>query len=303
MDWNALALFCEAYERGSFSAAARHIGTSPSQVSRQIVALEAALGLRLFQRSTRKLSPTDAGRRYFLRVRPLLQALDSAHETLRGDAEVVAGVVRVATSGPFAERYVVPWAIALRQRYPQLAIELLLAAEPRDLIADQVDVALRLGSAQDSSVVGLRVASMPRVMVASPRYLEGRTPIAAPRDLLQHDCLIFPFANGGHRWLLRGADARVQEVEVRATLSVADASVLRAHALAAGGVTILPRWLVRDDLSSGALVSLLPELEPTATGRHDAGLWLMYPSRHHVPARVRVFTEFVKAQFPNGLLA
>jgi DNA-binding transcriptional LysR family regulator len=299
MDWNEAATFCDVVRLGTFSAAARERGVSPSHVSRQVRSLEETLGVRLFQRTTRKVVLSDVGRRYYDSVAPLLRELDAASDEVRGSDDSVRGRLRVAVPAPFARQYLSHWVAALRRSHPELEVELVLDAHMNDLLEDRIDIAIRLGPVEASTLVAAKLCGMPRVVVGTPEYLDRRGFPLEPRDLQGHDCLAFPFSEGPQVWMFRSGSDPIERVPVRAKVIAPDGTILRDLALSHAGLTLVPRWLVARELREGKLLDVFPQHDVTAT-THDAAVWLMYPSRGYIPRRVRVFADFVTAQFANG---
>jgi DNA-binding transcriptional LysR family regulator len=299
MKWDALTLFVEAARGGSFSAAARVAHVSPSHVSRRVAELEDDVGTRLFQRSTRRMVLTDAGRIYYQRVAQLLEELERASDFAHDTENAARGLLRVATPSSFAHEHVVPWLVELHALYPALRIELVLHSQMSDLIEERIDVAIRLGHMQPSSLIAVKLCEMPRVIVASPSYLEKAGWPQSPADLNTHTCLAFPFEGFKHIWSLRDATGQEISVELSPQIIAAEGMILRALALQGQGVSLLPRWMIASQLREGSLVNIFPRYDATAT-IHGAAVWLVYPSREHLPLKVRVFLDYVKARFHNG---
>ena len=294
MDLEALGSFVEVVRLGSFAAVARGRGVDPSSVSRQIATLETELGFRVFERTTRRLALTEAGRLYHDRAAPLLEALSLAREEAGDVVSVPRGRLRVTASVAFGERWLVPRLAAFRRAHPELEIELRLDDARIDLVAEGIDVGVRLGTRVSGSLVATRLIPTRYRAVASPGYLAERCAPDAPADLAGHECLVFPLPGYRSRWRFRAANATVQAVEVRAAMTVSNALALRRAALEGLGVALLADWMVDDDLAGGALVDLLPGLEASAAD-FDTAAWIVYPDRSYVPAKVRAFIDHLKA--------
>jgi len=292
-------MFLSVVREGSFSAAARSLRVAPSTVSRRIATLEDRTGVRLFERTTRQMTLTDAGRLFHESVTPLLDELEHAAERARDAQRVVRGTIRVATPTSFAHEQVAPWLQQLQTLHPELRVELVLGSRTSDLLEERIDVALRLGPVQTSSLIALRLCEMPRVVVASPGYLESRGRPRRPRDLESHACLAFPFEGFGSRWSFRDARRKLTHVDLEPIVVVPEGLVLRSLALRGAGLTLLPRWLVAEPLHEGTLVDVFPRYDVTATV-HDAAVWLVFPSRQYLPLKVRTFVDFVKNEFREG---
>lgn len=295
MNLAALDLFADVARRGGFAAVAKERNLDPSSVSRAIAELEAELGLRLFQRTTRKVSLTEAGARYLSGVEPLLDELARAHEAAMATVDAPRGTLRLTASASFGERWVVPRMKAFRERYPELRVEGLFTDDNVDLVADRIDLAIRLGPTVEGDLVATKLMATHFRVVASPRYLAAAPPLREPADLARHRCILFNLRLFRSRWLFRDTRGRTFEVPVDGDLVLAPAASLRAAVLDDLGPALLADWLVADDLASGRLVDPLPAWSATAT-TFDTGAWLVYPSRTYLPLKVRVMIDFLKEQ-------
>lgn len=295
MDLNQLRTFVAVVQQGSFAGAARQLAVDPSAITRAVAALEASLEVRLLQRTTRRLSLTDAGTAFLERVQPLVAELDRAADDARSAGSEVRGSVRVTASVAFGQTVLVPLLPALHQAHPRLEVELVLTDAVIDLVAERIDVALRLGPAVDSSLVGARLMPVQHRVVASPAYLKKHGRPRTPQDLSRCDCLRFPFPGYRTQWLFRDRAGGVQTVPVGGWLVMSTALALHRAALDGLGPALLAGWLVDADIAAGRLVDLFPTHEATATG-FDGAAWVLHHSREHVPRRVRVFIDFVQAR-------
>ncbi len=299
MDLNGLETFLVVVREGSFSAAARFLGVSPSHVSRQIASLEEAINVRLFQRTTRRLTLTPTGERYAAEIQPLLETLRKTSEWI-GEAEgTVSGTVRIAAPAPFVSEQMIYWLIALRRQHPGLRLDIQLDPRHVDVVEQRIDLAVRLGSLPDSSLIATKLCDMPRVIIASPTYLEARGRPSRPEDLVEHDCLLFPYEGYGSTWSFRDGRGQITRANLDPSIVLTDGIALRALAVAGGGLALLPRWLVAPALHDGRLIELFTDYRVTGT-EPDAAIWLVLPSREHVPLRVRVVADFIRAQFEGG---
>jgi DNA-binding transcriptional LysR family regulator len=293
MDIQQLRIFAEVVHAGSFAAAARRLDMAPSMVTRSVAALERELNMRLMQRTTRKLSLTEAGAAYYEHARIALEALDRAGEEAHATQGHIGGTVRVTASVAYGQSMVVPLLPALHERYPNLEIELLLTDATVDLVVERVDVAVRLGPAVDSSLIGVRLGTLRYRVVASPAYLQQHGRPQVPRDLTLCDCLRYPLPGHGTQWTFRAADGAVESVPVRGWLLVSTFLALHRAALDGLGPALLPDWLLSADFAAGRLIDLFPDHEVTAM-TFDNAVWLLYASRAHLPRRVRAVVDFIK---------
>lgn len=295
MNLEHLRTFVEVVRQGGFAAAARALDREPSKVTRAISALEAELGVRLLRRSTRQLALTEGGETYLAQVMPLLSELDQAAEQLRSGSAQLQGVVRITASVAFGQTVLMPLLPSLHRQHPALELDLLFSDAVVDLLAHRVDIALRLGPAVDSSLIGQRLRSVRFQVVASPAYLQQHGHPAHPAALAQRDCLRFALPGYRTQWSFRTqAGAAVEEVQVDGWLIASTAMALRQAALDGLGPALLGDWLVGEDLAAGRLVELFPQYEVTAT-QFDTALWLLYANREHLlPRRVQVVLAFLR---------
>jgi DNA-binding transcriptional LysR family regulator len=293
MDIQAIQLFADAARSGSFAAVARERGLAPSSVSRSVALLEEELGARLFQRSTRRLVLTEAGTVYLEQVAPLLQALAGASAAASDVARQPHGALRVTTSNAFGLTQVVPMLPAFTQRYPDVELDLHLTDAVVDLIAERFDLAVRLGSLTDSSLIAVPLLRMRYRVCASPGYLRRHGRPREPGDLAGHACLRFPLPGFRSRWRFRDLGGAEQDVAVGGRIVISNALGLLDCALADAGVVLLAEVMLADALRDGRLVDLFPDHEVTATD-FDSAAWFVYPSRDYVPLKVRVFMQALR---------
>jgi len=294
MDLRQLKAFVDVAQYGSFAAVAREFDVDPSIVSRTIASLERELGVRLLQRTTRKLALTEAGAAYHDRVRAVLHGLDHANDAARTSAGKVAGLVRVTSSIAFGQAVFVPLLRALHERHPQLQLDLVLTDKVLDLVAERVDLAVRFGPTMDDSTMVAQPLVRTRYRVcASPDYVARHGHPANPSDLARHDCPRIPLPGFRTQWGFRAPDGTSQTIDVKGWLVLSNFQALHQAALDGLGPALLADWLAGSDLEAGRLVDLFPRHEVSATG-FDSAVWLVYPSRTQLPWRVRAVVEFLK---------
>lgn len=292
MELSVLKMFVEVVRRGSFAAVARDRQLDPSSISRAIAGLEAELGVRLFQRTTRQLSPTEAGIAYFERVEPLVEEMQQAIAIATDVSGQPKGTLRVTASVSFGLKCIVPLLPKFASLYPDLTVDLLLTDVVVDLLAERIDLAVRLGLLTDSTLISQQLMRTHYAVCASPEYLKRSGQLEKPIDVEHHNCLLFPLAGFRSRWIFR--DGReISEISVHGQTLISSAIALQQCAIAGMGLALLPYWLIDDDLQAGTLVNLFPDYEVTATDFNTAA-WLVYPSRAYVPLKVRVFVDFLK---------
>lgn len=293
MDTNHLKIFTEVVRQGSFAAAARAMDIDPSAATRAITSLEKDLGLRLLERTTRHLVLTEAGRKYHDNACKMLEDLQQAVDEARDLAGSPRGVVRVTASVTYGYAVLLPLLPLLRATYPELEVELLLSDEIVDLLAERVDVALRLRQEEDTSLVGTRLAKIKYRVVATPLYLKQQGTPSSPAALLERDCLRCSIRGYRNDWKFRKSDRIVETIDVKGWLIVSNSLALHRAALDNLGPALLPDWLIKSDLASGRLIDLFPDYDVSPTD-FDNAVWLLYTSRSYVPNRVRAFVDFIK---------
>ena len=282
----AMRTFVAIADAGSLTAAARAEGSSLPAVVRLLAALEEELGVRLVQRSTRRLALTPVGRAYLERCRAVLALIEEADAELHADQHEPRGTLRVTAPVLFGQRHVARGVTAFVQRHPQLSVELTLADRVQNLLEEGVDVAIRIGSLEDSSLIARRVGEMRRVTVAAPSYLAQRGVPEHPLDLLAHNCVRY-YRPGAPGWPFR-VDGAPLVVPVSGNYSV-DQSAAAAEACVAGlGIGSFLAYQVAPHVANGSLRLLLEPFETTPRPIH-----VVYPEARHMPARTRAFLEFI----------
>jgi DNA-binding transcriptional LysR family regulator len=274
---------------GGFSKAADALGMSSSGVSHAIARLEARLGVRLLDRTTRSLALTDEGRRFYERVRPSLVEIEEAAIVASGAAGQVRGRLRVNID-PFFSRLVLAGHIGdFLAQYPELVLETITREHVGDLVADGMDVAVRFGEPLGASLVARKLADIQVQTVASPAYLERHRRPLTPQDLLQHQCIDFrdPQTGQPYEWEFH-RNGSVLSVPITSRLVLSDAGTMLTECLAATGICQVLAIAVKDLLADGRLINLFPDW-PDET----FPLFALYPSRHHPAAKVRAFIDFV----------
>ena len=296
MDTSILKLFVEVARLGGFAAAARRHELDPSSLSRSVASLEAELGLRLFHRSTRKLSLTEAGHSYLARVAPLVDELDFAREEALALIKGATGVLRMTTSVAFCYRRLAPLLPTFLAQHPGLKLDLLITDTNLHLINDRVDLALRMGSSFDGDLVCTKLMPTRYRVCASPAYLRQKGAPKHPQELEDHSCLLLALPEFRNQWHFKDALGLLQSVTVTGPLVISNPLVQSRCALEGMGPALLADWLVNEELAAGSLVDLFPNYHVAAT-RFDTGVWLLYPSRSYLPFKVRAIIDFLKAAF------
>ncbi|MHB1187049.1 LysR family transcriptional regulator [Thiobacillus sp.] len=298
MNLESLKLFVEVARRGSFAAVARQHDLDPSSVSRLVAGLEAEMGVRLFQRSTRRVALTEAGDLFLAKIEPLVDEFDRArHEALNASAEP-SGTLRLTASVTFGHLRIVPLLPEFRRRYPAINLDCIFTDETLELVANRIDLAVRLAPAVEGDLIVTKLVDTRYRVVASPAYLAGSPELKKPADIARHACLLFPYRGFRSAWLFRDEKGRVSEVPIHGDITLSSAQALRDTAQLGLGPTLLPDWLVADPIARGALVDVFPAHEVAAT-TFDTAAWLVYPSRTYLPNKVRVMIDFMKASLSH----
>lgn len=282
-----LRFFVEVFTSGSIRAASEKLGISPAGGSKRLLGLEDRIGQRLFNRTTRRLSPTTYGEHFHPHVLAILHSVDAAQRALSDDAQI-AGRLRITASATLARSYLSEVVSSYLNRYPNVSVELDLTDRMVDLVAEGVDLAIRYGALEDSTLIAQQIAPCRRLICASPSYWQAHGMPSGPADLKAHNALII---GGQRRWVL--AREAVQEtVRMQGRFTASMGEVVRQMALDGHGVAMLADWHVAQDLAAGRLVEALTEwrVEP------PIGIYAVYPSRENVSPAVRSFIAHLKQQ-------
>ena len=289
-----LQVFVRTADRGSLSAAAREIGISPALASAAVKRLEGELGLRLFVRTTRSLSLTAEGTQYIEPAREALRLLRAGGDALAAGKDSFGGTLKIAMPSDLGRNLLLGWLDAFQRRHPKLHYQLSVSDRLADMVRQQVDVAIRYGEQDDSSLVAMPIASAnDRVLVASPAYLREHGPVLSLDDLQRHNCLRFALEDGLHdRWTFYRLPQREQvSVQVSGNRSADDAELVRRWAVAGLGVAYKSRLDLHEDLAAGRLQALLPEVAGEAAPLH-----LVCMHRAQVTPVVLQLRDFLREQ-------
>jgi len=290
MELDDLRSFVEVVESGGFNRAARRLGVSKSIVSRRIARLEAELGTRLLSRTTRGISPTEAGLEFKARSERILAELEEAREAVAQQAGGVVGRLRLSAPLSFGVRHVAPVLAEMAQRHPRLEMDVSYSDRIVDLIGERFDAAIRIGTLQDSSLVARRIAPVRSVLVASPDYLARNGRPSTPHDLTGHECLIYTGRTVAEWEFLAGK--RSISIRPEGRLRSDSGEAVLQWATAGLGIAEGPSFLVSDAIDSGALEALL-----TDYGRPEHGIYVVRPPGSYVPGKVRVLIDTLVERF------
>jgi LysR family transcriptional activator of dmlA len=286
-DLNELRTFQSVLARGSLSAAARDLGVGLAVVSKRLTTLERRTGVRLINRTTRRLSPTEDGLALAVHVERVLEELAGAEARLASGRDEPRGVLRVSAPILFGRAYLTPIAAELIEAWPQLDVELKLEDQVVDMIEARIDVAVRIGLPRDSTAVMRKLADSQRILVATPDYLDRRGRPRTPADLAEHTFL----RSGVTPLPLSGPDGALVEIEARPRLRADNSDAVYDWALAGHGVMLKADIEVDADLRTGRLERVLPGWQST-----PALVYVLLPSARHLPSKTRVFVDAVAAR-------
>ncbi|ATQ70006.1 MULTISPECIES: LysR family transcriptional regulator [Methylosinus] len=283
----AMRVFVAVADAGSFTAAAERLDLSRAMASKHVMDLEARLGVRLLDRTTRSVGVTEAGAAYATRCREILDAIATAEQEATSRAAEPVGRLRVSAPSFFGARFVAPLVAAFAERHLRVGVELALDDKFVDLVEEGFDLAIRIGRLEDSSLVASRIASTRLMICGAPSYLDRRGRPRGPADLSGHECLRYSHATVGAAWPFDGPDGP-ELVRLSSRFASNSAEALCAMAVAGLGLVCAPDFYVAEPLRAGALEQVLADrmIEPL-------GIFIVHPSRRHVPSKVRAFIEFL----------
>jgi DNA-binding transcriptional LysR family regulator len=284
-----VVLFIRVVEKGSFSSAGRDLRMSAAVVSHRIMTLEKRLGARLFTRTTRSMQLTTSGQLFHEHAVELVEAAQRAESSIGDEAGTPRGPIKVTAPLGLGRRLLGPAVLRFSALYPGMDIRIRLSEHLVDLTAEGIDVALRLANFTDSSFILKKVAPVSRVVCAAPAYLERSGVPRTIDDLERHACLLLRFPGSRQfRWPFRDSKGKIAQVAVSGRIDADDGDLLTEWALAGQGIVLKPVFEVAEHLARGALVPLLPEHPP-----EPLTLGVLYPSRQLIPAKIRVFSDFL----------
>jgi DNA-binding transcriptional LysR family regulator len=292
----AIRSFIRVVQSGSFSAAAREQNTGQATVSKKIAALEQQLGVKLLTRSSRQLSLTEAGQAYFERCLTIIGDLDELETEIRSETASPKGQLRVTAPIIFGQLFIAPHANEFLERYPDISLNLQLSDQHTDLIAEGIDIAIRAQQLEDSSLIAQLLFDNPMTVVASKDYLDKHGVPQHPKDLKQHNCLIYSLAKQHYRWSFQ-RQGKTLNVTVNGNFQSNSGESLLAAATNHAGIAQLPRWMMQEQLQSGRLHVLLGHYQAVSIPIHA-----VYPLNRNVPLKVRCFIEFLKTKLAESPL-
>lgn len=281
-------MFVAVMETGSFVAAAHRLGTSHGQASKLITRLEHDLGVQLFKRSTRALSPTDVGIAYYDRLKVLLDEYDSLHDSILNASESPSGKVRISAPVTFGSTQLTPSLIAFAQRFPNIELDVSFTDRQVNIVDEGFDLALRIGMLPDSRLIARKLTDIRVITVASPGYLSERGVPESWLQLSEHDCIVDTNFRDAFKWPFLDSNRVLQEFPVRARLNFSNAEVCLQAACAGLGITRLPTFVAGEKLRTKEVLPVLASGEVP-----PLGLFAIYPPAKHLARKSRVFIDFL----------
>jgi DNA-binding transcriptional LysR family regulator len=281
-------------ETNSFTAASERLGMSKALVSKYVGEVESSLGIRLFNRTTRKLALTDAGKSYYEHSLSLLEQFSAMVDNVTGEQTSPRGLLRISAPVTFGEMKLSPIIPKFLQLYPELNVEVRVTNNAMDMVEEGIDVRLMLGGVTDSNMIARHLRTFPLILCASPKYLEKSGMPQTPEDISKHACIIDSNFRVGKQWpiILKNGEART--INVNSHISVNSPKAVQEIAIAGGGIGMIPEFIVEDAIKDGSLIRILPDCTTL-----EFGLFAIYPHRKYVSRKVRCFIDFVLEEFSN----
>jgi DNA-binding transcriptional LysR family regulator len=293
MEIASLKLFVEIAKLGSLAEVARQHDVDPATISRNLASLEHEVGVRLFQRSTRKLSLTSAGQDYLESIEGVIDQLEAARERALSQDRELIGTLRLTTSYSLGQLRIVPLLPMFRTLYPKLKLELSFTDVNVDLVAERMDIAIRLSPHIEGNYIATKLFDTGYHVCASPDYLKHNPIGKDPRDLTGHSCLALSIGDFRKQWMFRDSDGDLLRVKINCDIAISTGLGVLDCAIGGLGPALLAHWMIQPEMHTGRLVDVFPNYRVTATN-FETGAWLLYPSRQFLPRRVRVAVDFFK---------
>ena len=294
---HGLVLFSHINRLGSLSAAAQLLGISRSSVSKQLAALEGKIGSRLFNRTTRKIVLTEVGRQVLQEAYKVEQALQTIEHISEDSQSVIAGDLNVTCASAQGRVHLLPLITKFLAHYPKVNLNLQLDDRFVDMVATNLDVAIRVGFLPDSTLIARKLGDLSGVLCASPEYLSNAPPLQTPADLLHHPCLFYRNSKVAMNAWSFSSDEGEQSVTVSGPLSINDSGALISAALAHAGVLLIDKGLLGDTIRDGQLVPILPGYRSI----QNLPMYVVYPEREFIPAKTRALVDFLLEEMPAAI--
>lgn len=296
MDISHLSIFIEVMQYRSFATVAKRRGTAPSTVSRAIGSLEQSVGVRLFERSTRKMEPTDHAVLLQQSIEPLLEEIQISLTKVKDDALEIAGSLRITSPVSFGLTHLTDMINQFGIEHPKVNIDFLMTDRRVDIIGERIDIAFRFGHLDDSNFISQKLHSLAYIVCASPQYIKGSSRLNNPQDIADHNCLSFLIPGFSSSWKFRKSPTeKIAEYPIAGNLKVSNALALKISAVSGHGIALLPKMLIEQELANGTLINIFPDYETTASsfGSH---IWMIYPSKKYLPKRTKLLLSFIRSR-------
>ena len=284
---SSMKVFCSVVENDSLAGAARLLNVSPSVVSKQLSALEDRLGVRLINRTTRRVSVTEEGKAYYERSKRIIADVDEAEISISRAHSAPRGLLKVTAPFTFSHRHLTPHLPSFLKLYPEVEVRVQLSDRVVDLVDEGIDLAIRIAHLKDSSLIARRLAANHRSLVATPDYLEKNGTPEHPEDLMQHQLITYPPGNPLNDWHFL-IDETERLIKAKGAISINNGDAILSAVLAGGGLTMTSSYMVGEHIKNQRLVSVLENFV-----KEDIPIFAVYPSSRHLSPKVRVFVDFL----------
>ncbi len=282
--------FVRSVETNSFSAVAREMNTTQPTISKQIAALEEYLDVQLLVRSTRSLSVTEEGQRFYEHCQRILEALAEAEASV-GKRQEPFGVLKVNCPVSFGQLMIMPLLKAFLERYPDIKLNLMMTDQFIDLVEETVDVAIRIGNVQDTSLISQQIGVTQRVTIGATTYFDSSGEPMKPQDLISHNCIVYTRLATGNEWHFHFKEQTIK-VKVSGNFQTNNSAAVREAVLSGVGIAVSPVWLFGDAVNTDAVKVVLNDYQPT-----PLPIYAVYRRGRFIPAKVRCFIDFIAAEF------
>jgi DNA-binding transcriptional LysR family regulator len=293
--FEAMRVFCSVIEAGGFAPAADRMGLSTSAVSRHVAQLEAHLNVRLLNRTTRRMSPTDEGFAYFERCTQLLADLEETEASVSGEAHRPHGRLRLTAPIALATLRLAPAFAAFSRQYPDITLDILLSDNVADFAEEGLDLAIRVGRVGSENLVARHIGDAVLLVAAAPDYLARAGTPSTPDDLAQHDCLTYTYSSIGNQWSFEDKDGKPITARIGGPINANNGMLLAEIAAAGSGIALAPCFILQPLIDSGRLQRVLPEW-----GTPRLPIHAVYPTRRHLSAKVQAMTGFLTDWFAKS---
>jgi len=287
----SLRSFIAVVDKGNFNQAAELLEVSTAAISRRVSGLEKALGVKLLNRTTRKIDLTESGKQFYDDVVNIFHSLEEAEERIQQGSNTIKGILRIAVGVSFGINCLSPLVTSFMKLHPGIEVQLKLDDHTTDLIAESIDIAIRIGNLKDSALIANRIGYIPRIFCASPDYLSKHGIPQQPEDLSQHNCLRYIASNAKHGFDFFKDDVE-HNIDVSGSLSSNNGDVLKDAAIKGIGITLLPSFIIKDAINKGKLQEIFANLKP-----QPFGLYAVRQSRDFTPAKVTAMINYLKEHY------